>query len=422
MKKTALRLTAISVLIVTALGVSQFGSSLGNFFPEIPPINTVYIRADGSIEPSTALIAIENNVYTLTGDLTNTTIKIERDGIILDGAGYAIIGNDIQFHAGVDISNRTGITVKNVVINQFGTGILMENASKNTLKENKITSTYIAFNMDNADSNIIVSNTAVTLDYGIFGTGSYNQITDNNFSCESNDGCAHMGISLRSSNNNTLSLNNISHGIGINFADSHYNTISNNTLVGGNTELDSTGILLTRSANNQIFGNVIKEKTSVSSSGLHLSSESANNFIFENLFERNTNAVALCYYSVAEARSENVYNNTFYRNSFVNNANNVRIAKGTPVNHWDNGQQGNFWSDYEGVDSNHDGKGDTPYIIDENNQDNYPLMIPYSVESDAIVLPQAEPFLIIIATIFIAVAVGAGLLFYLKKRGRGRNT
>ena len=416
MKKTALRLIAISVLIVTALVVSQLGSSLGNIFPAIPPINTVYIRADGSIEPSTASIAIENNVYTLTGDLTNTTVKIERDGIILDGAGYSIIGNDINFHVGVDISNRTNTTVKNLVINQFGSGILMENASNNTLKENKIT-TYIAFNMGNADNNIIVSNTAVTLDYGIFGSGSCNQIMDNNFSL-SGSGYAYMGISLHSSNNNTLSHNSISHGIGINLADSHYNTISNNTLIGGNTELDSTGIFLTRSSNNQIFGNIIKEKTSVSSTGLHLSEESANNLVFENLLEKNTYAVALCYYSVEESRPENVYNNTLYRNSFINNVNNVRVAKGTPVNYWDNGQQGNFWSDYKGNDNNNDGKGDTPYIIDENNQDNYPLMAPYSVENNAVALPQTEPFLAIIVAISIAVTitVGAGLLLLRKKQ------
>jgi len=49
-------------------------------------------------------------------------------------------------------------------------------------------------------------------------------------------------------------------------------------------------------------------------------------------------------------------------------------------NIWDNGYPsgGNYWSDYEGVDANGDGIGDTPYIIDDENQDNYPLMEPYS--------------------------------------------
>ena len=41
---------------------------------------------------------------------------------------------------------------------------------------------------------------------------------------------------------------------------------------------------------------------------------------------------------------------------------------------WDDGRQGNFWSDYNGTDSNRDGIGDTRYVIDVLNQDRYPLM------------------------------------------------
>ena len=55
------------------------------------------------------------------------------------------------------------------------------------------------------------------------------------------------------------------------------------------------------------------------------------------------------------------------------------------MNIWDDDYPsgGNYWSDYTGVDeysgpyqneTGSDGIGDTPYVIDENNQDNYPFM------------------------------------------------
>ena len=45
-----------------------------------------------------------------------------------------------------------------------------------------------------------------------------------------------------------------------------------------------------------------------------------------------------------------------------------------PPHSWDDGRQGNFWSDYNGTDVNGDGIGDTRYVVDVLNQDRYPLM------------------------------------------------
>jgi hypothetical protein len=45
-----------------------------------------------------------------------------------------------------------------------------------------------------------------------------------------------------------------------------------------------------------------------------------------------------------------------------------------PPHSWDNGKEGNFWSDYMGTDSDGDGIGDTPYVVDVLNQDRHPLM------------------------------------------------
>jgi len=78
--------------------------------------------------------------------------------------------------------------------------------------------------------------------------------------------------------------------------------------------------------------------------------------------------------------------NRIYHNDFIHNT--IQTSLETfSQNTWDDGYPsgGNHWSDYNGVDlysgpypnlTSGDGLGDTPYIINENNADNYPLMHP----------------------------------------------
>jgi hypothetical protein len=71
------------------------------------------------------------------------------------------------------------------------------------------------------------------------------------------------------------------------------------------------------------------------------------------------------------------------------------------MNTWDNGYPsgGNYWSDYNGTDSfsgpyqnlpGSDFIGDTPYVINSNNTDHYPLMIPYETEPPIITILSPE--------------------------------
>lgn len=77
-------------------------------------------------------------------------------------------------------------------------------------------------------------------------------------------------------------------------------------------------------------------------------------------------------------------NNKIYHNNFIDNKNPAGTGKfNSPTTYttWNTEKEGNYWSNYNCPDTNNDGIGDTPYIIDENNQDNYPLMEPVDIET-----------------------------------------
>ena len=88
-------------------------------FPQIQVVkaqsNTIYIRADGIVE-GTHKIQREGNVYTLLGNITlerlpdGDGIYVEKDNIVLDGAGFTIHSDT----RGIVLSERNNVTVKNV--------------------------------------------------------------------------------------------------------------------------------------------------------------------------------------------------------------------------------------------------------------------------------------------------------------------
>ena len=119
----------------------------------------------------------------------------------------------------------------------------------------------------------------------------------------------------------------------------------------------SGGVLLEYSNNSVITGNIIVNTMD----GLSLLF-SHNNTIISNTIKDNEMGLFLGYSN----------SNIVYYNNFINNT--EQAVTMDSQNTWDNSVEGNYWSDYQGEDLNDDGIGDTPYVIDKDDQDNYPLM------------------------------------------------
>jgi hypothetical protein len=76
-----------------------------------------------------------------------------------------------------------------------------------------------------------------------------------------------------------------------------------------------------------------------------------------------------------------------YHNNFVDNTYQP-YSINQESEYFDNGEEGNYWSDYTGTDADGDGIGDTPYVISANRSDRYPLMTPFDIDSVTVELPE----------------------------------
>ena len=183
------------------------------------------------------------------------------------------------------------------------------------------------------------------------------------------------GILLAYTTESTIYNNQITdnyYGIGLFASSSNYITTNNITYNERGVQLSNASTL------NSIFSNVITNSVD----GIFLFSSLQNTVVLNNVTDNN----------VGIGFRESSYN-IIRGNHFVDNEIQVydvsweNYSLTASTNTWDIGYPtgGNYWSDYTGVDvksgqnqsqTGSDQIGDTPYIIDQHNQDNYPLM-PY---------------------------------------------
>ncbi len=148
------------------------------------------------------------------------------------------------------------------------------------------------------------------------------------------------GVQNCSLHNNTMILNNA----GINLNNSKRNFLYNNFI-----GLGFIGIILTGSNENRLSDNEVM----TNSQGILLD-KSANNILTNNSLYMNKFGIYLNTSS----------GNAIYQNKFSNFQN--ALDEGT--NTWNSSSAGNLWDDYKGNDTDGNGIGDTPYVVNETTK------------------------------------------------------
>ena len=300
--------------------------------PNPPPQDGAWnIRDDasGGDCASIGTWSAQTKTCVLTQDL-NQGVVIDSDNIILDGNGRTITGGNTG--SGVFLSGRTGVTIKNLNVQKFSQGILLDDSSNNTLTGNTAS--------NNSDG--------IALSYSSVRTSNDNILTDNTVS----DNYDH-GIHLDASRNNVLTDNTASNNnVGIYLSFSSNNTLTGNTVSNNKSYgifLHSSGI--SSGGNIASIGNTLTDNTVSNNNVGVVLSTSVNNKIYNNNFINNATQAVVEYSYLGHVFSGNVFN----------------LA--SPIG-------GNYWSDYdtpaEGCNNiNGDAFCDAPYIY-SIGQDNLP--------------------------------------------------
>jgi parallel beta-helix repeat protein len=186
---------------------------------------------------------------------------------------------------------------------------------------------------------------------------TYNTVSKNNIT-------GGYGVTVDQGSINSVSENNVSGSpYGIMLVDyASYNTVSKNN-VNGSVWIGLR--LYDHAGSNDVLDNNITN----SGTGVDIDRQCANNDIIGNDIAFNAIGISI----------DDSPNNQIYHNKIRNNTEQV-YTDNTP-NVWDNGfpSGGNFWSDYQtrypnATEIDASGLGNTPYFIDSQDQDNYPII------------------------------------------------
>ena len=416
-KSIVLILVLLGVLIICVLGIiintsnpnnainsNNTSDSNNNVIPTQSYLN-IHISSDGSIsgiEGTPQVIQRTGDTYLLKSSI-NGSILAQKDNITIDGANYSIQGDGSS--TGVQIKAMS-VVVKNLQIKHCQTGMRIS-TSENTIVGCEITNcTYGIYlsSSKNTFSNNYLHNNTIGIDfvYAQNNFFTYNRLENNGNPIHvENDWINSIDSSNTIDakpiyyfiNQQDLTINPTDYPkIGylafvncaqitvrnLDFSGSRMGIImvytTNSTITQNKITNTWRGIYLYGSYGNNITENYLANNQV----GIYVETNNANTITRNDI--RNSKEFGI----VLEGANQIIYHNDFINNSKHATSNGWYDITSAPlpwgVHIWDNGSVGNYWSDYNGTDSDHDGIGDVPYVLSQergrNNVDNYPLISP----------------------------------------------
>jgi parallel beta-helix repeat protein len=303
---------------------------------------------------------IDDNHPIINGGKNGNVIEIIKPACQISGCIVQNSGNGF-LDAGIVISsNDTIISANGFVGNRYG--IVLNNASNNHIYNNYILANsmdgiYLLFTYDNTISQNIIRENGFQ---GIFLYDSgLNQIMENTISLNGKDGVHLRNYCVNNEISENVIHSNSIDGIKIMESNVYDNILNENEIYSngwnGVHVIDgSTNII----SDNEIYLNLLN--------GIHVGFADNNKIIRNTVYDNKGEGIVFFF--------DGAVNNKIYYNNIINDN-----GFDSGSNTWDDGRKsgGNYWSYYTGQDTDDDGLGETPYLIQGvGNQDCCPFMKP----------------------------------------------
>jgi parallel beta-helix repeat protein len=301
--------------------------------------NGIYFNSDGSadnnlIHNNSIFLNDESGIYFCNEDSTSFN---------------KIFGNNLYFNSenGLHFIGKHNSLVQ---YNKIYSNLIFSNIMNGVLIEADEYRSRMEYNLLNY--NVIRSNNQSGIKFRA-GPHNYASVSSNSITNNTISNNTLTGIYFYAEEpgyiwgNKIINCSIAQNGFGIKLVNSIVNSI-NKCLISNNVD---TGIeLLSKANSNNMENNNI---TSNQHSGIFISTDSNNNIITHNDISTNLKVGI----NVTDTEGQKIHHNNFKNNTM--NA----FDSTNALNNWDDGAQGNSWSDYMGTDDNRDGFGEDPYVI-----------------------------------------------------------